>query len=211
LTRLRSGLRLFTADGERNARARAQAVVQEALQELTGPEGKRPRARLQAAEAFTFLDRTQERLASLPLAAEVREVVVQAEGLRRRPEALRSGALRGVALVTGVVLALLGEAGQQAVAAVRGGLNQAWRASSLVEGVNSVLRMQQARQKRLTPGLLALKRLYWNSHVFVAGRPKQQSPYARLDVVLPKGNWWDLLQKPPEELRQQLSVLNRSP
>ena len=41
-----------------------------------------------------------------------------------------------------------------------------WRASSLVEGINSVLRMQQARHRRLTPGLLDLKRLYWNCHRF---------------------------------------------
>lgn len=209
--RLRVGLRLFTPEGALNTRARAQAVVQEALQELTGPEWKRARQRLQAAEAFTFLDRAQERLAALPVAAEVREVLVQAEGLRRQPEALRSGALRGIVLVSGVVLSLLGAAGQQAMALVRGVLSQAWRASSLVEGLNSVLRMHQGRHKRLTPGLLALKRLYWNTHVFVAGHRKQQSPYGRLGLVLPKGSWWDLLKIPPEKLRQQLSVLNHSP
>lgn len=209
--RLRLGLRLFTPEGELNTRTRAEAVVQEALQELTGPEWKRARKRLLTVEAFTFLDRAQERLAALPVAAEVREMLVQAEGLRRQPEALRSGALRGIVLVTGVVLSLLGEAGQQAMAAVRGVLSQAWRASSLVEGLNSVLRMHQGRQKRLTPGLLALKRLYWNTHVFVAGRRKQQSPYGRLGLVLPKGSWWDLLKIPPEELRRQLSVLNHSP
>ncbi len=209
--RLRLGLRLFTPEGELNTRARAEAVVQEALQELTGPEWSRARKRLLTPEAFTFLDRAHQRLAALPVAAEVRETVVQAEGFRRQPEALRSEALRGVALVTGVVLGLLGAVGQQTVAAVRGVLREAWRASSLVEGVNSVLRMQQARQKRLTPGLLSLKRLYWNTHVFVAGRRKRQSPYGRLGLVLPEGSWWDLLKTPPEQLRQQLSGLNPSP
>jgi hypothetical protein len=71
--------------------------------------------------------------------------------------------------------------------------------------------MHQGRQKRLTPGLLAWKRLYWNTHVFVAGRRKRQSPYGRLGIVWPKGSWWDLLKIPPEELRQQLSELNHSP
>jgi hypothetical protein len=83
-----------------------------------------------------------------------------------------------------------------------------WRSSSLVEGLNSVLRMQQQRQKRLTQGLLDLKRLHWNLHVFVAGRRRKKSPYERLGVVVPPGGWWQLLRLPPEQLRQQLSALN---
>jgi hypothetical protein len=69
--RLRVGLRLFTPEGERNTRTRAEAAVQEALQQLTGPEWKRARKRLLTSEAFTFLDRAQQRLAALPVAAEV--------------------------------------------------------------------------------------------------------------------------------------------
>ena len=41
-----------------------------------------------------------------------------------------------------------------------------WRSSSLVEGLNSVLRMHQTRHRRLTQGLLDLKRLYWNCRTF---------------------------------------------
>ncbi len=214
--RLRAVLRLFTPEGELNTRARAEALVRQALSELTGPEWARARRRLAAPETFTFLGRAHQRLAALPLAAGVKEAVVQAEGLRRQPEALRgagprAGALRGVALAAGLVLSLWEEAGRQAVPAVRGVLGQVWRASSLVEGLNSVLRMQQARQRRLTAGMLALKRLHWNLHVFAAGRRKGHSPYGRLGVVLPRGSWWDLLQMPPEQLRQQLSALNPSP
>jgi hypothetical protein len=143
----------------------------------------------------------------------VREALVQAEGLRRQPEALRgegqrAAALRGGVLVTGVVLSPWGEGGAEAVRLVRGALASVWRASSLVEGLNSVLRMQQGSQKRLTPELLDLKRLYWNRHVFAAGRRKKHSPYGRLGLVLPKGSWWQLLQMPPEQLRQELSALN---
>jgi hypothetical protein len=214
--RLRAALRLFTPEGALTTRARAEAQVREALSELTGPEWAWARRRLAAPETFTFLDRAQQRLAALPVAAEARAAAVRAEGLRRQPEGLqapgpRGAAGRGVALLAGVVLALLGEAGRQAVQAVRGVLQQTWRASSLVEGVNSVLRMHQARQKRLTPELLALKRLHWNRHVFVAGRRKGQSPYERLGVVLPGGSWWSLLKIPPEQLRQQLSALNPAP
>jgi hypothetical protein len=111
-------------------------------------------------------------------------------------------------MVASATLALAQGAGAQAPALVRRVLRAAWSSSSLVEGLNSVLRMQQARQKRLSQGLLDLKRLYWNTHVFVAGKRKRQAPYARLGLVLPKVSWWGLLQIPPKQLRQQLSALN---
>src|SRR5205823_10886722 len=93
----------------------------------------------------------------------VRDAAIRAEGLRQRPEGLRgdepsAAALRGVLLVTGLVLALSGAEGLAEVAQVRGVLRQAWRASSLVECLNSVARMQQARHRKMTAGLLALKR-----------------------------------------------------
>jgi hypothetical protein len=211
--RLRAGLRLFASDGRLNTPAAAEAEVRAALAQLDGPEWSRVRTKLVGAKAFTFLARAQEQLAALPVAEELRQAAVRAEELRRQAEALRgeeprAGALRGVALACGLVLSLSGEAGTQALALVRGVLNGAWRSSSLVEGLNSVLRMQQRRQKRLTQGLLDLKRLYWNAHVFVAGRRKKKSPYERLGLVLPPGGWWQLLKQPPEQLRQQLSALN---
>jgi hypothetical protein len=101
-------------------------------------------------------------------------------------------------------VALLGAAGQQARQAVRG----AWRSSSLVEGINSVPRMQQGRHKRLTRGLLDLKRLHGDVHRFAAGKRKGQTPYQRLGLTIPEGHWWDLLKIPPEQLREPLSALN---
>jgi hypothetical protein len=71
--------------------------------------------------------------------------------------------------------------------------------------------MQQARQQRMTQGLLDLKRLSWNLHTFGTGPRKGQSPYQRLGLVLPPGTWWALLKKPPEQLRQELSALNPPP
>ncbi len=213
--RLRAGLRLWTPEGRLNTRARAEAEVQAALAELTGPEWSRVRTKLVGPEAFTFLDRVHERLQALPVAAQLRESAVRVEGLRRQPDRLRgeeeaAGALRGVMLACGLVLSLSAEAGARAVSLVRGVLHQAWRSSSLVEGVNSVLRMQQRRQKRMTPGLLELQRLYWNVHVFVAGRRKGKSPYERLGLKVPPGSWWQLLKMPPEQLRAQVSALNHA-
>jgi hypothetical protein len=211
--RLRAGLRLFTAAGELHTPEGAEAEVRAALAEWTGPEWSRLRTRLVGPKAFTFLGRVQQQLAALPVPAELREAAVTAEGLRRQPEGLRgegaaAGALRAVLLACGVVLSLAGAAGEQARTLVRGVLLGAWRSSSLVEGLNSVLRMQQRRQKRMTQGLLDLKRLYWNCHVFAAGRRKGESPYQRLGVLLPPGEWWQLLRRTPEQLRDQLSELN---
>ena len=107
-----------------------------------------------------------------------------------------------------VTLTLAERAGAQALALVRGVLDGAWRSSSLVEGVNSVMRMHQRRQKRLTQGLLDLQRLYWNVHQFRAGKRKGSSPYARLGLALPPGGWWALLQLTPAQLDEQLSALN---
>jgi hypothetical protein len=150
------------------------------------------------------LDRVEEQLAALPVAAELRQAAVDGEG-RRHPEWLqgegpRARPARGVLLATAVVLALAGEAGVQAVAAVGGVLRQAWRASSVVEGLNSVLRMHQARHRRLTQGLLDLKRLYWNCREFRTGKGKKQTPYGRLGLALPTSDWWELPALPPTRL-----------
>lgn len=211
--RLRAALRLWTPDGRLNTRPRAEAEVQASLDELTGPEWSRVRTLLKGQKVFTFLDRVGEQLRALPVESSLREATVRAEGLRRQPELLQgeeasAGTLRGVMLACGLVLSLSGPAGARALALVRGVLNGAWRSSSLVEGINSVLRMQQRRQKRMTADLLKLKRLYWNMHRFVAGRRKGKTPYEGLGLKLPERDWWQLLKMPPAQLRQQVSALN---
>lgn len=209
--RLREGLGMFTPAGELNSRARVQALIAEVGPQLTGPAWAKVRRLLAAAETCTFLDRAHEQLAALPLEPEVRDALVEAEGMRRRPgltqgEGTGPAARRGTLLVTGVLLSLLGAAGQQAVEAVRQVLRHTWRASSLVEGLNSVLRMHQARHRRLTQPMLDLKRLYWNCRTLRTGKRRQQFPYGRLGLVLPKLRWWELLKLSPEQLRQELSA-----
>jgi hypothetical protein len=204
-------LQLFTSTGELNTRARAEGIIAAALPVLDDPIWAKTRRALRRPQLLTFLDRTHEQLAALPLSPEVREAAVQAEGLRQRCEGLRgtrssAAALRGVLLATGLVLSLSGPAALEAVTRVRQVLRQAWRASSLVECLNSVARMQQSRHRRMTPGLLALKRLYWNCRTFRTGRRRQQTPYGLLGVQLPTTDWWELLRLPPEQLCQQLSA-----
>jgi hypothetical protein len=97
-------------------------------------------------------------------------------------------------LVCAVILAKAGTVGQDVVKAVQVILRNTWRASSPVESINSVLRMQQARRRKMRQGLLDLKRLYWNSHAFCTGRRRGKTPYGLLGVSWPEGlRWWDLL------------------
>ena len=89
---------------------------------------------------------------------------------------------------------------------VRAVLRGVWRASSLVECVNSVARMQQARHRKMTQGLLDLKRLYWNLRRFRVGRRKDQTPYGLLGLNLPELSFWEFLKLTPEELRETTQI-----
>ena len=80
------------------------------------------------------------------------------------------------------------------------------RASSAVECMNSVLRMQQSRHKRMTQPMLDLKRLYWNCRPFRSGPRKEVCPYRALGLDLPTFDFWELLQTAPAQLTQQLST-----
>jgi hypothetical protein len=212
---VKEAVQLFTPAGELNTRARAEALLAEALPHLPGATFAKCKRLLGQPETFTYLDEVQRKLEALPVPAEVVQAAVQQEGLRRRPEGLsepgrRGAALRGVLLTSAVVLAQAGAAGEEAVAGVRQALRHTWRASSLVECINSVLRMQQARHRKLSQGLLDLKRLYWNCHTFRTGRRRQTSPYERLGVPVLKGvRWWQLLKMTPEQLRDKLSTLRQ--
>jgi hypothetical protein len=212
---VKEAVQLFTPAGELNTRARGEALLAAALPRLPEATFAKAKRLLGQPETFTYLDEVQRKLQALPVPEAVRQAAVQQEGLRRRPEALsepgpRGAALRGVLLACAVVLARAGAVGEEAVAGVRSVLRHTWRASSLVECVNSVLRMQQARHRKLSQGLLDLKRLYWNSHTFRTGRRRGTSPYERLGVPWPKGlRWWELLKMTPEQLRDKLSTLSQ--
>ena len=95
------------------------------------------------------------------------------------------------------------EASYARVAAV---LESTVRASSAVECMNSVLRMQQSRHRRMTQPMLDLKRLYWNCRPFRSGPRKDVCPYQALGLKLPTYDFWTLLQSDPEKLAQELST-----
>jgi hypothetical protein len=212
----KAALQLFTPTGELNTRTQAEAVLAETLPQLPDSDFGKAKRSMQKPEMLNYLDRVQQKLAALPLAAELKQAAVRQEGLRRRPELLQgesspAAARRGVLLLCAVVLAQAGEPGQHAATAVRDILRRAYRASSLVECLNSVLRMQQARHRKMTQGLLDLKRLAWNCHTFRTGRRKNTTPYERLGVPWPEGvHWWDVLKWPPEQLRDKLSTAKKA-
>jgi hypothetical protein len=207
----KQALQLFTPEGELNSRQRAQAILASVCARLPGANWAKTRRALSAPETLTFLDRTHKRLAELPFDQGVVSAAVRLEGLRRRPELARGSnasavVVRGLLLVSKAVISKAGQAGEQALAAVHQVLRQSWRGSSAVEGLNSVLRMQQGRHRRLTQGLVDLKRLYWNCRPLRTGPRKKQSPYARLGLNLPNLPWWQLLKLTPQQLRQHLSA-----
>jgi hypothetical protein len=205
-----SAFEFFTPEGRLNDRRRAEAIVATALPQLTGVVWAKTRRLLQRRASFTFLDHAQQRLADLGLEPDVLSALLDLEGLRRQPRRL-SAATRAWALARTVQLAKTCPDWQGQAQRVRGVLRGIWRASSLVECVNSVARMQQARHRKVTQGLLDLKRLYWNVRRFRTGRRKDRTPYELLGVKLPDRSFWELLKLTPEELRKELSAQEVAP
>lgn len=206
----RSAFELFTPEGRLNDRAQAEAVVAAALPHLGGAAWAKTRRLLLRRESFTFLDQVHDRLAALGLDPEVLSALLDVEALRRQPWRLSAGT-RGWALVRTVQLTKACGDWREEARRVRAVLRGVWRASSLVECVNSVARMQQARHRKMTQELLDLKRLYWNLRRFRIGRRKAQTPYGLLGLKVPDLSFWEFLKLTPEELRKKLSAMGDTP
>ena len=206
----RSAFELFTPEGRLNDRAQAEAVVAVALPHLGGAAWAKTRRLLLRRESFTFLDQVHDRLAALGLEPEVLSALLDLEALRRQPWRLSAGT-RGWALVRTVQLTKACGDWREEARRVRAVLRGVWRARSLVECVNRVARMQQARHRKMTQELLDLKRLYWNLRRFRIGRRKAQTPYGLLGLKVPDLSFWEFLKLTPEELREKLSAMGDTP
>jgi hypothetical protein len=205
-----SAFAFFTPEGRLNDRAQAEAVVAAVLPRLSGAAWAKTRRLLLRRESFTFLDQVQTRLAGLGLDFDVLSALLDLEGLRRQPWRL-SAATRTWALVRTVQLTKVCPDWQDEASRVRTVLRGVWRASSLVECLNSVARMQQARHRKMTQGLLDLKRLYWNLRRFRTGPRKGQTPYDLMGLRLPELSFWEFLKLTPDELREKLSAMGDTP
>jgi hypothetical protein len=201
--RARAALGVFRPDGRLNDRAQAEAEITQALQGLPGPRWRKVRGMLTDRRALTFLDRLHRRLAEAEPCAGLRGALVR---LWRWERASPTGGAVGATVVQRVVCARLSRDWKESYTRVSQVLSQVVRASSAVECVNSVLRMQQARHRGLGQGMLDLKRLYWNCRPFGAGKRKGKAPYQWLGVPLPREDFWELLQRDPAQLEQELST-----
>jgi hypothetical protein len=204
--RAKAALALWRADGQLNDRRWAEQEIAAACGVLRGPAWRKVCGLLQDRRALVFLDRLHRRLEVAEPRAELRGALVE---LVRLEQAARTGAAAalGACLAQRVVCARQAADWKESYARVAGELAQVVRASSVVECVNSVLRMHQGRHRGMSQGLLDLKRLYWNTRMLGSGRRKGQCPYQLLGVPLPSYDFWTLLQADPVKLEQQLSTL----
>jgi hypothetical protein len=202
--RAHAALELFDADGRLNDRPRAEQEITEALKGLTDPEWSKVRNFLNDPRSLNFLDRMHRRLEEAEPRPEWREAMAWRWWLRhhRRRSSDRLTNLVRAAGRDGV----LNEVEQTSYDRVSAVLKDTFRASSAVECMNSVLRMQQSRHRRMTQPMLDLKRLYWNCHRFRSGPRKDVCPYQKLGLKLPTFDFWDLLQIDPANLTQRLST-----
>jgi hypothetical protein len=203
--RARAALDVFGPDGRLNDRGRAEAEIAAAVRELTGPDWSKVRRALEDRRSLTFLDRLHRRLEAAEPRPEWREAMAWRWWLRHGRVAPaadpRIEGLRGLARDR--ELDSEERASYERVAAV---LEDTYRASSSVECLNSVLRMQQARHRRITQPMLDLKRLYWNCRPFHSGPRQGRCPYRVLGLGLPTYDFWQLLHADPARLAQQLST-----
>jgi hypothetical protein len=202
---VRSALRVFRPDGRLNDRPWAQAQIASVLPLLSGRHWSKVRGFLAAEETLTFLDRLHRQLQEAEPSTELREALVRLWWLRRqRPRRSHHGAIAGSGhvahLVQQVVCQRLDAGWAKSYRKVSNVLRQTVRARSAVECMNRVLRMHQSRHRTVTPGLLDLKRLYWNCRAFRAGKRRGCCPYEHLGLRLPSYDFWSVLQIPTDEV-----------
>jgi hypothetical protein len=202
--RARAAMDLFDPDGRLNNRPRAESEIAAALADLTGPAWSKVRNFLKDPRSLTFLDRMHRRVEGAEPRPEWRAAMAWRWWLRhRRPKP--AGPITGLIQAVGRDGAWEeeGRASYDRVATVLGGTV---RASSAVECMNSVLRMQQSRHRRMTQPMLDLKRLYWNCRPFRSGPRRGACPYQVLGLGLPTFDFWKLLHTDPARWTQELST-----
>jgi hypothetical protein len=202
--RAHSALELFRGDGRLNDRSHAEAEIADALKVLTGPAWSKVRNFLYDARGLNFLDRMWRRLELAEPDAGRREAMAWRWWLWHRLVPCPHPLMRLVRAVGRECE--LTEPERASYARVSAVLVDTFRASSAVECMNSVLRVQQSRHKVMTQPMLDLKRLYWNCHAFRDGPRKKACPYQVLGLELPTYDFWTLLQADPKELTQRLST-----
>jgi hypothetical protein len=188
---------LFTAEGRLNDRATATAAIAAALPALADRSWAKVRNLLTRRGALSFLDRLHAGPAAAEPDAARREAMARLWWLRRRrprrDATTAAGAEHVAPLVHMARCQKRGPGWQGSYLRVAAVLRGTVRASSAVEGLNSVVRMHQSRHRTMNQGLIDLKRLYWNVHRFREGRRRDHSPYQLLGLKLPEDAFRSLL------------------
>ena len=205
----RSAFEVFDERGNFNTRRRAESILAEALPGLPEATWKRVRNALLDRRGLAFLDRMHRQLEAAEPRADWRAALAWRWWLGR---AGRSGVDAHEAVVRSLGrFGTLSVSEAESFAGVSAVLDRVCRASSVVECLNSVLRMQQGRHRRMTQAMLDLKRLYWNCRPSRTGPRRGTSPYQRLGLTLPTSDFWKLLQTSPEQLMEELSAPKVAP
>jgi len=204
---VKAALLWFDADGHLLSRGEAQEQLDKASAKLSGSQWSKVRRLLRDDRTLSHLDRLEKELAEVVPEPMLRESLTRLWFFSRRLEQAKDeevGRLGSLVAMEQVLCDRLCPQWPDAYREVDERLRQAVRASSAVEGVNSVVRMHQGRHRHVSQEMLDLKRLYWNCRVFREGKRKRHSPYELLGLQLPTSDWWQLLQMDPEELEQKL-------
>jgi hypothetical protein len=197
----------FDASGHLYAREQAQKQLDEAIPQLRGESWSKAKRMLKDARTLSHLDRLHEQLRLAVPEPMLREALIHLwylSRLMKRAEGEDRVRLQEVVVLEQVFCGRLCTDWRAGYLKMDELLRQAVRASSAVEGVNSVVRMHQGRHRHVSQEMLDLKRLYWNCRVFREGKRKERSPYELLGLKLPTSDWWQLLQMDPKELEQKL-------
>jgi len=206
--RAHTALNLFRRDGTLNDRDWAKAEVEAALADLSGPEWRKTRTFLRDERTLAFLDRMHQRLAKAVPDDTRRQLCLKRYWIRHHPPDAPATTPGGQMLQ--VLYAVIGDSAlspeeQADYERIKAVLATTIRASSAVEGSNSVSRMHQSRHRCMSKGLLDLKRLYWNCRPLPTGRRRRHSPYEMLGVIAPGTDFWTLMQSTPAELHKLVS------
>jgi hypothetical protein len=206
--RAKAAFALFRPDGHLNTEVSAREELQAVCHLLPGDRWAKVRRMVEDPRALTFLQRMQEQLELAEADATLRTALLRLRWLRVKFRDPQHDVARLTSLVAvqETICHKLRPDWKTSFERVTQVLQTTVRASSAVECMNSVIRMHQARHRNLTQPLLDLKRLYWNTRRFRAGKRKAASPYKLLGLKLPELDFWRLLNTDPATLTQQLST-----
>jgi len=197
----------FDASGRLLSRSEAREQLDKASDQLVGSQWSKVRRLLEDERTLSHLDRLEAQLTEIAPQLILRESLTRIWFFREQLNHVKldkRDQLRSWMVMEQVLCRRLCPDWKAIYIEVDKQLRQAVRASSAVEGVNSVVRMQQGRHRHVSQGMLDLKRLYWNCRVFREGKRKRRSPYELLGLKLPTSDWWQLLQMDPQEVEQIL-------